>query len=696
MKTLRKLPNSEDIMKEASSKLEKVKRERDIESIIFAKYEKYQKHLSLFEQKLSNSIFSQKLNINQKTFFKIYSFLEKFSKEEQISINDFPKIFEKKDEENENNLMNKVMILEKENEKIVKDYHIIKKENEVLKNDNEELKKINNKLNIQYVQLNIKIEAEEKNKKLYDEQINKFKNNIYILESKLKENNKIIEELRKKLKNYEEKIKLSLEKAISDKNFMNFYKNSNIKTKKVNFMYLIKSKQLNNVYDYLDVNDIINFRYSCKDALKIFNNEKINVLNRFYLNIIKQKNNAILKLNKYDIQTHYLTKLPQLENLIKIYSIEGKIPAQGLRNSIDNSLYFLNKVVKFRLGIKPSKPKNSYNSTNSDLNTNIKEANNSNDNSFFGGFKTLFGFGITNNINNNINSKTEMTMPNNNKNKRANNNLSISSINRSLANSKENSFISNNEKTKLDFTQSDEIILSEINDTSYGLKSNYEFDYNNPDDINKFLTSFLKSSFSVDILTDFITKLCSNYCELLFNSYYTLKEIHQINIVNKTLNERFKYFYESNKKNEKIIKVLNNENNNLKKNLSLNNNNINETKLSENNLNENLNIVKMNDSESYDGFEKKSNMSQMSLNIANKKAELYEKKYEEIKNYLMQYKEITKKENNELRIKIDLILKEKSELENKINNFNDFLGKLMANNGNNNIENNNIIIDNLQ
>ena len=287
-------------------------------------------------------------------------------------------------------------------------------------------------------------------------------------------------------------------------------------------------------------------------------------------------------------------------------------------------------------------------------------------------------------------------MPNNNKNKRANNNLSISSINRSVANSKENSFISNNEKTKLDFTQSDEIILSEINDTSYGLKSNYEFDYNNPDDINKFLTSFLKSSFSVDILTDFITKLCSNYCELLFNSYYTLKEIHQINIVNKTLNERFKYFYESNKKNEKIIKVLNNENNNLKKNLSLNNNNINETKLSENNLNENLNIVKMNDSESYDGFEKKSNMSQMSLNIANKKAELYEKKYEENKNYLMQYKEITKKENNELRIKIDLILKEKSELENKINNFNDFLGKLMANNGNNNIENNNIIIDNLQ
>jgi predicted RNase H-like nuclease (RuvC/YqgF family) len=246
MKTLRKLPNSEDIMKEASSKLEKVKRERDIESIIFAKYEKYQKHLSLFEQKLSNSIFSQKLNINQKTFFKIYSFLEKFSKEEQISINDFPKIFDKKDEENENNSMNKVMILEKENEKIVKDYHIIKKENEVLKSDNEELKKINNKLNIQYVQLNIKIEAEEKNKKLYDEQINKFKNNIYILESKLKENNKIIEELRKKLKNYEEKIKLSLEKAISDKNFMNFYKNSNIKNKKVNFMYLIKSKQLNN------------------------------------------------------------------------------------------------------------------------------------------------------------------------------------------------------------------------------------------------------------------------------------------------------------------------------------------------------------------------------------------------------------------------------------------------------------------
>ena len=42
----------------------------------------------------------------------------------------------------------------------------------------------------------------------------------------------------------------------------------------------------NDIYDYLDINDLINFRLCCKDVYKIFN-EKISTLNRFYLNIIK-------------------------------------------------------------------------------------------------------------------------------------------------------------------------------------------------------------------------------------------------------------------------------------------------------------------------------------------------------------------------------------------------------------------------
>ena len=183
MKPLPKIPNSLDIMKEASSKLEKIKHQRDIESKFLTKNEEYYEHISLFENKLSNSIFSQKLNIEQKNFSKIYSLLEKLSKLEPNSINKISKIYEEKNEKSiqtekidENNLINKISLLEKENEIIMKEKLIFKKENEILKKDIEELKKINNKLNNQYIQLNIKIDAEEKNKKTYEEEINKLKN----------------------------------------------------------------------------------------------------------------------------------------------------------------------------------------------------------------------------------------------------------------------------------------------------------------------------------------------------------------------------------------------------------------------------------------------------------------------------------------------------------------------------------------
>jgi hypothetical protein len=254
-----------------------------------------------------------------------------------------------------------------------------------------------------------------------------------------------------------------------------------------------------------------------------------------------------------------------------------------------------------------------------------------------------------------------------NKFKTANNSLNVSPIIRSTATSKESSFISN-DNTKFDIAQSDELILNEINNTDYGLKSNYEFAYTNSDDINQYLTKFLKSPFPVEKLTDFITQLCSNFCELLFNSYFALKDFHQLTIVNKTLNERFKFFYEASKKKDKIIKALN-----IEKNQNLNNINKSQRDLSEKMISEgNINISKINEEESCDDMEKKLNLCQMNLNISNKKAELYEKKYEEIKSIYLQYKEISMKENSDLKFQIELALKEKNDVEKKLKDLNNF------------------------
>ena len=681
------LPNSEDIMIEATKKLEKIKHERDIESKFLLKHESYQEHLSNFEKQLSKSIFNQKLQlskINEQTFSKIYYLLEKFSKLDPNQISGISNLLSYKkdisiqtDEIEEKNLVNRISILEKENEKLLKEKNKLKIEYDIIKKENDELKKINNKLNSQYIQLNKKIEQDDKNQKEINNELDKIKNINFDLESKLKDSNKTIEELKSKLKTYEEKIKLDLIQKQSDKKFSKMIlspENKNI------FLYLIKTKQINDIYDYLDINDLINFRLCCKDVYKIFN-EKISTLNRFYLNIIKQKNNVIFKINKYDIQKNYLTKLPQLEQLIKIYSLEGKQPAQDLRISIDNALYFINKVVKAQLGIKPSKPritvvnKINYNNNNIQIQNNDGGDKNNNNtiDSFFGGVKSLFGFGsstntqtikTTYNNNNNINipnknTKTQISTPI--KLKTANNSLTVSPILRSQANSKESSFISN-DNSKFDSIRNDEMILNEINNTDYGLKSNYEFEYKNSDEINNYLNQFIKAPFPVNKLKDFISQLCFNFCELLFNSYFALKDIHDLGIINKALNERFKFFYDANKKKEKIIKVLNIEKKNEQRDLT--------DKMV---LDGNLNISKINEEESFDEMEKKLNLNIMNLNISNKKAELYEKKYEEIKGIFLQYKEISMKENSELNFKIELISKEKEELEKKIKNLNDFL-----------------------
>ena len=86
----------------------------------------------------------------------------------------------------------------------------------------------------------------------------------------------------------------------------------------------------------------------------------------------------------------------------------------------------------------------------------------------------------------------------------------------------------------------------------------------------------------------------------------------------------------------------------------------------------NLNISKINEEGSFDEMEKKLNLNQMSLNIANKKAELYEKKYEEIKSIYLQYKEMSLKENSDLKFQIELALKEKNEYEKKLKDLNNF------------------------
>ena len=693
MSDLRKLPNSRDVIREASNKLKIVQHQRELEEKYFQKYEDQNECLNKFEENLSQSLYYNKLNssnISEKTFSKIYILLEQFNKLEPTQISNISKILLNKstsatqtDSTDESMLINKMTILEKSNEKLSKENNKLKAENEIIKKENEELKIENDKLNKQYIQLNHKIEEEEKIKNEINKELSKVKNDNLSLEAQIQQLNKLIEELKSKTKNYEEKIKMDLEKKRYDINFLNLYKNEE---NKITFSYLIKAKQANKIFEFLDANDIINYRLCCKDIHKSLNTENIVILNKFYLNIIKQKNEVIKKINKYDIKENYLTKLPQLEQLIKIYSLDEKHPGTGLKLSIDNSLFFLNKNVKAQLGLSESRPRIKYNKAINNINNNPtpqESQNTSTYDSFFGGFKNIFGFGseapkpqvMKQNNNNQISRSVMQSNIQSSKNS-----LNVSAYS-SAKNSKNTSFkIPKNNKA--DFSESDELLLNEINNNDYGLKSNYEFDYNSPDDINMFLNKFLKSPFPVDKLTDFISKLCNNFSDLLYHSYITIKEVHQLEIVSKSLNERFKYYYDLNNKNEKIIKSLYIEKmaNNVQ-NKDFGNKNINRKDLDDKKIEEgsNINISELNNGEenNLENLEKKLDLTQMNLNISNKKAELYEKKYEQIKSHFEQYKEMTKEENNNLKYQVDLISKEKNEMEKKIKELNNFFNQLL-------------------
>ena len=566
-----KLPNSKDVIREASKKLKLVKHQRELEEKFFQKNDEQNEFLNKFENKISESLYYNKLkalNISEKTFSKIYILLENFSKLEPEQISNISKIFVNRsvsstqtDSTDESILINKISMLEKSNEKFSKANNIYKNENEILKKENEELKNENDKLNKEYVQLNRKIEEEEKNKNTYNKEISKLKEDNLFLESQIQKLNRSINELKLKNKNYEEKMKLDLDKRKTTLNFINIYKKPE---SKITFSYLIKAKQTNKIFDYLDTIDIINYRTCCKDLYKSLNNDKVSILNKLYLDIIKQKNQVINKINKYDIKENYLTNLPQLENLIKIYSLEGKQIGEGLKLSIDNSLFFINKSIKAQLGIAESRPRQKYDISKSTINSNITQKDNTSQNStydsFFGGFKSIFGFGteapkpVENKPNMSINNNQMSRSVMQSKYQSNTNSLNVSPY-RSAVNSKDASF-KISENSKIDFGQSDELLLNDLNSNDFGLKSNYEFDYNSPEDINKYLNKFLKSPFPVEKLTEFISKLCSNFSDLLFYSYIAIKEVHQLEIVSKSLNERFKYYYDLSKKNEKIIKTL--------------------------------------------------------------------------------------------------------------------------------------------
>ena len=682
MDSIKPLPNTNDVIRDASEKLLTVAHQRELDDKYFNKIDEYNDNLNKFEEKLYKKIYYDKIissNINSKTLNKLNEVFEKFNTLNPTFIRNISSNFVNKnnfscqtEETNESLLINKISLLEQSNEKLSKENSKYKNDIEIIRKENLDLKEENDKLNKQYVLLNKKIDEYENIQKECTNELSKIKNDNSNLDSKVQKLNKIIEELKQKNKNLEEKMKIDLENNKINLSFLNYYKQLNVSSnKKIKYSYLIRARMLNNVFEFLDSNDICNYIGTCKEIYNNFITEQNKQMKQFYLNIIKQKNEQIKKINVYDIKTEYLTKLPQLEQLIKLYSIDGKETGTTFKNAVDNALYFINKSVKLQLGLPESRQKQNKNNYSSSSNNNLNYASSYNNNtttpndsvvsSFFGGIKSMFGINEEQAApNKSLNTSTNVINP------------KVQEYQSSLDTSSNNiSVISG----QIDFAKNDENLLNLLNNEDYGLKSNYVFDYNSSEDISKYLIKFIKSPIGTSKMTDFILSLVNNFCSLLYNGYLILKELRQLEIVTKSLNERFKFYFDLYKKDEKRIQTLLNE----RLNYTINKTNTKIRKYSiannkaDDNEGANLNI----EESSYDELERKLELTTMNLNISNKKTQLYENKYEQIKNHFEQYKEMSKEESNDLKFKLDLVTQEKNELAKKINEFNTFFNGLL-------------------
>jgi hypothetical protein len=90
-----------------------------------------------------------------------------------------------------------------------------------------------------------------------------------------------------------------------------------------------------------------------------------------------------------------------------------------------------------------------------------------------------------------------------------------------------------------DITLNDGEIFSTLeNNKNYPLYM--QFDFSNSDEIKGLLTSYLIGEFSNTNISNFITKILSNYSDLIFTAYNTLKEIKELDIVKNALHNKLK------------------------------------------------------------------------------------------------------------------------------------------------------------
>jgi hypothetical protein len=116
------------------------------------------------------------------------------------------------------------------------------------------------------------------------------------------------------------------------------------------FSYL---KMLKNITQFLDFKSLANLKLANK-AIYTGVVSDIDILDKYYKNLLHAKNIKIQELSKFDVGKFYniSSDNSEIEKLLREYVIGKKVPGKDLRSSVIKALGFLNKDVKGPLGMK--------------------------------------------------------------------------------------------------------------------------------------------------------------------------------------------------------------------------------------------------------------------------------------------------------------------------------------------------------
>jgi hypothetical protein len=308
------------LFEDASKKLQKIEKDRHQAEKYFKERENAENKMKLLESNLKKKVKLDKraaLGLEEKTVEKMQTLLKSLTNVDVGMINKI-EISEKNsqhvqtEQEDTQVMKEKLITLEKENEKSMTKKKEYKKQIELFKSEIETLKSFNQKLSKENKLLQHNLEESGNSK--HDLEI---KNKDLILQ--IENLNEIVRKSQQTLKDYEELKKIMEEKLRIETQSLEIEeqrRDSAVKNHKGSLKLLIYFDLIDQVTKFLPAADVMNLKKADKMIYDGIDNN-LRCMNSFYKNLIISYKKKLQEISSLDIKKEYLVSDIEIERLIK-------------------------------------------------------------------------------------------------------------------------------------------------------------------------------------------------------------------------------------------------------------------------------------------------------------------------------------------------------------------------------------------